>query len=91
MNQRGIPIQIMPNNRINQRPGEACKGNYNGNLNSWYYGLKPYYKNHMQFQYNTMGMLAQTNPEYSPYYINIPDIDPKFLKFLEDLEKCRTN
>jgi len=90
MNQGKIPIQIIPNNRINQRPGEACNG-YNGNLNSWFYGLNPQFKQNMQYLYNNIGILAQTNPEYSPYYKNILDYDPKLMNFLENLEKCRTN
>ncbi len=86
-----LPIQIIQGNRINKRPGESCIGNYNGNLNSWYYGLNNKFKNKMQTEYNSMGMLAQTNPENSPYYNYVPEYDKNLMNFLENLEKCKQN
>lgn len=71
-----IPIQISnssqfykqstnmgPGNQlINGKPGLACNG-YNGNLNSFIYGITPEYKQKMIYLYNNVGLLAQINPQ----------------------------
>ena len=49
----------------------------------------PEFKHKMNYLYNNIGILAQTNPEYSPYYINVPNNNPKLMNFFENLEKCK--
>ncbi len=59
-----IPIQI------NAKPGESCTG-YNGNLNSWSYGLNNQFKEKMRKQYASVGKLAQFDTVNSPYYTQV--------------------
>lgn len=93
-----IPIQITNNKihnninmkpkfkQINGKPGEACKG-YNGNLNSWFYGISPEYKLKMEQEQNNVGILAQYDTVNSPYYTNV-QIDPDYIKFLQSVSMC---
>ena len=71
---------------INGRPGEACKG-FNGNLNSWYYGLSPEFKERMENAQSSVGILAQFDTVNSPYYTSV-QIDPNYLKFLQGIANC---
>ena len=71
---------------INGRPGEACKG-FNGNLNSWYYGLSPEFKERMENAQHSIGILAQFDTVNSPYYTSV-QIDPNYLKFLQGIANC---
>lgn len=81
-----IPIQItnLPS-RINAKPGESCNG-YNGNLNSWEYGLTDEFKQKMIRQYNTVGQLAQHDTVNSPYYTQVK-VDPEYIKFIKYVRK----
>lgn len=85
-----IPIQITNNmptfNLINGKPGEACNG-FNGNLNSWYYGLNNEVKNKLTNEYNNMAKLAQYDTVNSPYYTQVT-IDPRYVKYLEYITTC---
>jgi hypothetical protein len=72
---------------INGRPGEACKG-FNGNLNSWFYGLSPEFKERMNNAHNSIGRLAQFDTINSPYYTQV-QIDPNYLNFLQEITKCK--
>lgn len=94
-----IPIQITNNQNnlqssnmgpgvalINGKPGEACKG-FNGNLNSWFYGLSPEYKKKLLHQQNTVGLLAQLDTVNSPYYTNV-EVDPSYINFLKNIRSC---
>lgn len=71
---------------INGRPGTACKG-FNGNLNSWYYGLTPEYKQRIENAQNNVGRLAQYDTVNSPYYTKV-QINPNYLKFLIGITDC---
>ena len=71
---------------INGRPGTACKG-FNGNLNSWYYGLSPEFKERMVNAQNNVGILAQFDTVNSPYYTHV-QVDPNYIKFLQGITNC---
>ena len=71
---------------INGRPGAACKG-FNGNLNSWYYGLSSEYKEKMENAQNSVGILAQFDTVNSPYYTQV-QVDANYLKFLQGIANC---
>ena len=71
---------------INGRPGTACKG-FNGNLNSWFYGLTPEFKERMENAHNSVGILAQYETINSPYYTQV-QVDPNYLKFLQGIANC---
>lgn len=71
---------------INGRPGTACKG-FNGNLNSWFYGLSPQYKEKMENAHNSVGILAQYDTVNSPYYTQV-QVDPNYIKFLQEITNC---
>ena len=81
-----IPIQItnLPS-RINARPGEYCHG-YNGNLNSWQYGLTNEFKQKMIKQYNAVGLLAQYDTVNSPYYTQV-QLDPEYINLIQCIRK----
>lgn len=94
-----IPIQIIDTkykssnmgnnfNLINGKPGLACKG-YNGNLNSWYYGINPEYKNKLEYLQNNIGILAQYDTVNSPYYKHVK-IDEKYLNLLQKIANCNS-
>jgi hypothetical protein len=76
-----IPIQI-----INNKPN--CDG-YNGNLNSFEYGLTNEYKQKLLKEYKYMGALAQYNV-YSPYYIE-PKLDMNYINFLQATQDCKSS
>lgn len=81
-----IPIQITNlQSRINEKPGKYCHG-YNGNLNSWEYGLTDEFKQKMIKQYNTIGQLAQYDTVNSPYYTQV-QVDKEYMKFLQCIRK----
>ena len=94
-----IPIQITNNVQstnmgngvglINGRPGEACNG-FNGNLNSWNYGLNNDFKQKLIKEYSSIGKLAQFDTVNSPYYTQV-QVDPGYIQFLENVVKCRNN
>ena len=71
---------------INGKPGTVCKG-FNGNLNSWYYGLTPEYKLKMENAHNSVGILAQYDTVNSPYYTQI-QVDPDYIRFLQGISNC---
>ena len=71
-----IPIQI------NNKPGADCNG-FNGNLNSWYYGLSPEFKNKMINLHNNIGILAQFDTVNSPYYKRV-NVDQNYINFLKN-------
>ncbi len=71
---------------INGKPGMACKG-FNGNLNSWEYGLSPEFKQRMIYQYNNVGILAQYDTVNSPYYTQV-QVDPNYIRFLQGISNC---
>lgn len=92
-----IPIQIMNDgknfnntsnlpqfNLINGKPG--CKG-FNGNLNSWYYGITSEYKDKMEKAHNSVGILAQYETVNSPYYTQV-HVDPNYIRFLQEIANC---
>lgn len=85
-----IPIQITNMGPefglINGKPGEACNG-FNGNLNSWIYGLNNNFKQMLIREYNNVGKLAQFDTVNSPYYTQVK-IDPEFVKFLQNISNC---
>uniref|UniRef100_A0A6C0LG75 Uncharacterized protein n=1 Tax=viral metagenome TaxID=1070528 RepID=A0A6C0LG75_9ZZZZ len=94
-----IPIQITNDGKkmestnmgqgfglINGRPGTACKG-FNGNLNSWYFGLSPEFKERMENAQNSVGILAQFDTVNSPYYTSV-QVDPNYIKFLQGIANC---
>jgi len=72
---------------INGRPGKACKG-FNGNLNSWFYGLTPEFKARMENAQNNVGKLAQYDTVNSPYYTQVK-IDPNYIRFLQEVTNCK--
>ena len=71
---------------INGRPGEACK-RFSGNLNSWYYGLNPEFKQKIENAQNSIGILAQFETVNSPYYTQV-QIDPNYIRFLQEITNC---
>ena len=71
---------------INGRPGEACNG-FNGNLNSWKYGLNNDFKQMLIREQNNVGRLAQFDSVNSPYYTQV-QVDPEFIKFLQNVTNC---
>lgn len=94
-----IPIQITNDGKkmestnmgpgfglINGRPGTACK-DFNGNLNSWYFGLSPEFKERMENAQNSVGILAQFDTVNSPYYTSV-QVDPNYIKFLQGIANC---
>ena len=92
-----IPIQITKENLvstnmgpgfglINGKPGTAC-GGFNGNLNSWYYGLTPEYKQRMEYLHRNVGILAQYDTVNSPYYTQVK-VDPNYLRFIHGITNC---
>lgn len=72
---------------INGKPGTACNG-YNGNLNSWVYGLSPEFKEKMSRQYRNVGLLAQYDTVNSPYYTQV-QVDPNYIRFLQGIANCK--
>jgi hypothetical protein len=93
-----IPVQITNNNLqstnmgpgfglINGKPGEACNG-FNGNLNSWEYGLKNEFKQNLIKQYENVGKLAQLDTVNSPYYTQV-QVDPAYINFLQIVSDCK--
>lgn len=75
-----MPIQI-----INNRP--SCNG-FNGNLNSFQYGLKPEAQQNMLNIFDKVGLLANNDAPYSPFYSN-PQLNDEYVKFLDNVIKCR--
>ena len=71
---------------INGKNGLACHG-FNGNLNSWYYGLKPEFQEYLYNQYLSVGKLAQLDTVNSPYYTQV-EIDPRYIQYLQNISKC---
>ena len=93
-----IPIQITNNTvgeltnrggQINVRPGEACNG-FNGNLNSWYFGLNPEFREKLLESFKNVGMLARIDMMNSPYY-NQVEVDKEYIKFLQKISNCNNN
>jgi len=84
-----IPIQIIQSNQINGKPGEYCNG-FNGNLNSWEYGLKDEVKQKLIKEYSTIGQLAQFDTVNSPYYTQV-QVDPNYIKYLHYITTCNQN
>ena len=96
-----IPIQInnnklnnlqsinMGNNfeLINGKTGIACN-NYNGNLNSWTYGLNNDFKQKLNKEYMNIGKLAQFETVNSPYYTQVK-IDSNYLNYLNRVTNCK--
>lgn len=98
-----IPIQITNNEKkvismkstnmgpgfglINGRPGEACKG-FNGNLNSWFYGLSPEFKERINNAHNNVGRLAQYDTVNSPYYTQV-QVNTNYINFLQKVTNCK--
>ena len=89
-----IPVQITNNGKqlestnmgpgfglINGRPGEACNG-FNGNLNSWHFGLNDEFKEMLIRQQLSVGKLAQLETVNSPYYTQV-QVDPEYIKYLQ--------
>lgn len=94
-----IPIQITNNGKslestnmgsefglINGRPGEACNG-FNGNLNSWKYGLNNDFKQILIREQNSVGKLAQLDSVNSPYCTQVK-VNTEFIKFLQNVTNC---
>jgi hypothetical protein len=94
-----IPVQITNNGKqlestnmgpgfglINGRPGEACNG-FNGNLNSWHFGLNDEFKEMLIRQQLSVGQLAQLETVNSPYYTQV-QVDPEFIKYLHMVRNC---
>ena len=76
-----MPIQI-----INNRP--SCNG-FNGNLNSFQYGLKPEAQKNMLNIFDKVGLLANNDAPYSPFY-STPQLNDEYVNFLNNIIKCRS-
>ena len=71
---------------VNGKRSTFCRG-FNGNLNSWYYGLSPEYKLKMENMYNNIGILAQLDTVNSPYYTQV-QVDENYIRFLQQITNC---
>lgn len=90
-----IPIQITngitngmtnSNGEINQRPGQSCN-NYNGNLDSWTYGLNKEFKEKLMKEQASIGKLAQFDTVNSPYYTQVT-VNPEYVQYLKNVTNC---
>jgi len=71
---------------VNGRPGLACNG-FNGNLDSWYYGLSDDHRKKLISQQMNIGILAQHETVNSPFYKQVV-IDPNYINFLQHISDC---